>query len=298
MINKIKIAFWGSSKFSVYCLEELKSQAILPSLIITTPDMPTGRGLKLTPTPVKVWAEQNNIECLTPNKLGAEFITKLVTYNLDLSLVASYGKIIPKNVIDFPKYNTLNIHPSLLPKYRGPSPLQEQILNDEKNIGITIMQIDEQVDHGPIVSQKKLGIIDWPVKFDGFEKITAEEGVKLFIEILPDWILGKIKPAEQIHSEATFTKKVEKNDGLLDLEFDDPYKNYLKFLAYSTWPQVFFFIEKKNNLTSTLPLANGREKMRVIIKDAEYANGQFIILKVLPEGKKEMPYEDFLRGLK
>ena len=286
MTNNIKIAFWGSSKFSVYCLEELKSQAVLPTLIITTPDMPTGRGLKLTPTPVKVWAEQNNIECLAPNKLDADFLTQLSTYNLDLSLVASYGKIIPKNIIDLPKYNSLNIHPSLLPKYRGSSPLQEQILNDEKNVGVTIMQIDEQVDHGPIVSQKMSEITGWPVKFETLEKITAEGGVKLFVDILPNWILGKIKPTEQIHSEAIFTKKVEKNDGLLDLEFDDPYKNYLKFLAYSTWPQVFFFIEKDE------------KKMRVIIKDAEYINGQFKILKVLPEGKKEMPYEDFLRGLK
>ena len=286
MINNTKIVFLGSSKFSVYCLEELKSQAVLPTLIITTPDMPTGRGLKLTPTPVKIWAEQNNIECLAPNKLDADFLAKLTTHNLDLSLVASYGKIIPKNIIDLPKHNTLNIHPSLLPKYRGPSPLQEQILNDEKNVGITIMQIDEQVDHGSIVSQKKLDILDWPVKFENLEKITAEEGVKLFVEILTDWILGKIKPTEQIHSEATFTKKVEKADGLIDILTGDPYKNFLQIQAYSTWPHAFFFVQK------------GEQKIRVIVKEAEFKDGNLIIKKVLPEGKKEMPYEDFLRGLK
>lgn len=284
--GKIKIAFFGSSKFSVYCLEELKSLKILPELIITTPDMPTGRGLKLTPTPVKIWAVENDIECLSPNKLDAEFIKELDTYDFNLSLVASYGKIIPKSVIDLPKFKTLNIHPSLLPKYRGPSPLQEQILNDEKNIGVTIMLMDEKVDHGPIIKQQKLTVANWPVKHDELKMMLSTVSTDLFVEILNDWTAGKIKPAEQNHNEATFTKKVKKEDGLIDIINNDPYKNFLKIQAYSTWPQAYFFVEK------------GEKKIRVIIKDAKYSEGKLEIIKVLPEGKKEMPYKDFLNGLK
>jgi methionyl-tRNA formyltransferase len=284
--NNSQMAFWGSSEFSVFCLEKLKSLNCLPALIITTPDQPQGRGLKLEANPVKTWAIQNNIEYLTPAKLDSDFSLKLSTFNFQLFLVASYGKIIPKAVINLPKQGTLNIHPSLLPKYRGPSPLQEQILNDEKDLGVSIMLIDEQVDHGPIIAQDKVFTPHWPVKYTELEKIMAETGAKLFVKILPDWIEGKIKLQEQNHTLATFTKKVEKNDGEIDLITGDPYKNFLKIQAYNFWPQAYFFKEK-----------DGR-KIRIIIKDAEFKSGSLVVKRVLPEGKKEMNYEDFLRGFK
>jgi methionyl-tRNA formyltransferase len=295
-----KLTFWGSSRFSVLGLEELKKSGLVPALIITTPDQPTGRGLKLTPTPVKVWASENNIECLTPAKLDADFVIVLKKYDSSLFLVASYGKIIPQLILDLAKNGTLNIHPSLLPKYRGSSPLQTQILNDEKEVGVTIIKLDEKMDHGPIVAQKILSIQNWPVKFDELETITAQAGAKLFAENLSSYLEGKIIPKEQDHTVATFTKKVEKADGLIDIINGDPYKNFLKIQAYSTWPQAYFFVERKNNLTPTLPSTDGREteRIRVIVKEAKYADGKLEILKVLPEGKKEMNYSDFLRGLK
>jgi len=297
-MNNLKFAFFGTSNFSVFCLEELKTLGFLPTLIITTPDKPAGRKLILTPTPVKIWAQKNKIECLTPEKLDSYFTLKLSVLNLPLFLVASYGKIIPKNIVDLPKNGILNIHPSLLPKYRGPSPLQTQILNGDKEVGVSIIKIDEQVDHGSLVTQKKI-ILDNILNFNDLEKKLAEEGSKLFVKILPDWITENLETKDQNHEEATFTKKIKKTDGLIDIEKGDPYKNYLKFLAYSAWPQVYFFIKKKHNLTPALPLANGREKekIRVIIKEAEFKDDKFIIKKVLPEGKKEMSYADFLRGL-
>ncbi len=294
MSNNTRICYLGSSKFSVFCLEELKTLGILPALIITTPDMPTGRGLKLTATPVKTWALENNISCLSPDKLDSDFTTKLSTYNSSLFLVASYGKIIPKAILELPKMGTLNIHPSLLPKYRGASPLQAQILNNEKEVGVTIILLDEKMDHGPIIASQDLSLAlegetlttSWPVKFNKLEKTTALIGAKLFAKILPDWMDSKIIPIEQDHDRATFTKKVKKEDGLIDIETGDQHKNYLKFLAYSDWPNVYFFVSKNN------------QKIRVLVKDAEYANNQFIIKRVLPEGKKEMNYQDFLRGIK
>ena len=152
MFNKnIKIAFFGNSEFSLIVLKELKKNGIIPELIVATPDKPQGRKMILTPTPTKVWAEENSIEYVAPEKLKDEsFLDKIKNYNL--FIVASYGKIIPNVLIDIPKYKVLNIHPSLLPKYRGPSPLQEQILNDEKHVGVSIMLIDDQVDHGATYS--------------------------------------------------------------------------------------------------------------------------------------------------
>jgi methionyl-tRNA formyltransferase len=282
MFNKeIKIAFFGNSEFSLHVLEGLKKNGITPELVVTTPDKPQGRKMVLTPTQTKFWAENNSIEYIEVNKLKDEnFIKKISEYNL--FIVASYGKIIPKVVIDLPKYKVLNIHPSLLPKYRGPSPLQEQILNDEKNIGVSIMLIDEQVDHGDIITQKKVEIKDWPVSFIQLQEKLAEEGSKLLAEIIPDWIKGKIETKEQNHNEATFTKKVEKIDGLLDLQ-SDAYKNYLKYLAFEDWPRTYFI---------------DQNKMRIIIKKAIYKDDNFEILRVIPEGKKEMDYKSFLNGLK
>jgi methionyl-tRNA formyltransferase len=285
-MNNFKIAFFGTSIFSVFCLNELKVLGLLPNLIITSPDRPKGRGLIMEANPVKTWAIENNIEFLTPAKLDSEFTLKLSTFNFQLFLVASYGKIVPKAILDMPEYGVLNIHPSLLPKYRGPSPLQEQILNDEKNVGVTVMKMDTEIDHGPIITQSKIEIPNWPVNLIQLKEITAKEGVKMLLNNLDAWVEGKIKPIEQNHSEATFTKKVEKNDGLLDLEMSKPFENYLKTKAYYPWPGTFFFIVK------------GEQKIRVIIKESKYSDGKFIITRVLPEGKKEMSYEDFLRGLK
>lgn len=288
----IKIAFFGNSKFSVFCLEEMKNLGQTPDMIVTTPDRPMGRKMLLTKSETKVWAEENKVSFIEQEKLKDEaFWEKIKAY--DLFIVASYGKIVPNVILDMPKHGVLNIHPSLLPKYRGPSPLQEQILNTDptslrssdgasQHVGVTLMLMDEQIDHGPIIAQEKIDIPNWPVNLIELKEITAKVGVKLLIDNLEAWINKKIEAKEQDHNQATFTKKVEKNDGLLDLEFGKPYKNYLKFLAYSESPRVYSFAGK----------------IRFIITDAEFKDGLFIIKKVIPEGKKEMNYEDFLRGLK
>jgi methionyl-tRNA formyltransferase len=284
MFNKIKIAFFGSSDFSIIVLDELKKLGIMPELIVTTPDKPQGRKLILTPTPVKVWANNNSIECIEPNKLkDLDFITKITEYNL--FVVASYGKIIPKVVIDIPEHKVLNIHPSLLPKYRGASPLQEQILNNENNVGVSLMQIDEEMDHGGIIAQKKVDIVGWPVGFNALQNLLAKEGSVLLAETLPGWIKGKIKAVEQNHTEATFTKKIEKVDGLIDIKNGDQFKNYLKILAFEEWPRAFFEVEKKG------------QKIKVIVTKAIWKDGFLEIQRVIPEGKKEMDYKSFLLGL-
>jgi len=145
------IVFFGTSRFSVIVLEELKKAGIMPELVVTAPDTPQGRKLILTPPPVKAWAQENGVKFLQPQKLDDSFIGQLSKVNAQLFLLASYGKIIPQKVLDLPQHGTLNVHPSLLPKYRGPSPIQSQILADDKNVGVSIILLDEKMDHGPIV---------------------------------------------------------------------------------------------------------------------------------------------------
>jgi len=280
----MKFAFFGTSHFSKIILEKLKEGGLVPSLIITTPDKPKGRGLKLTESEVKIWAKENGIEVLQPEKLDGSFILRLSSCACDIFIVASYGKIIPKEILELPKYKSINVHPSLLPRYRGASPLQGQILNDEKEIGTTIMLMDEKMDHGPILDQTLVNI-EMPLPYHALEEKLAEASAELLVKVLPAYINGQILPQEQDHDQATFCKMIKKEDGLLDMSAD-PYKNYLKFLAFGEWPGVYYFQNIKD------------KDARIKITEAEFENEQFVIKRVIPEGRKEMNYENFVRGLK
>jgi len=286
------IAFFGTSQYSVQTLDILASKNIKPGLIITTPDKKVGRGLKLTPPPVKIWAEENNVPFLQPENLKDEqFLKTLRAGNFDVFIVIAYGKIIPQEVIDIPRRGALNIHASILPKYRGASPIESQILADEHNIGVTVMQIDAEMDHGSIVAQQyyrpTTAWRKWPMKAEELGHGLVKLGSQLLVEILSDWLEDKIEAKPQDHTQATYTKKITKEDGLIDLS-DEAYKNYLKIKAFSNWPGTYFFIEKNG------PGRSGK-KIRVIIKKARYENGVLYIERVVPEGKKEMDYAEFKR---
>lgn len=255
--------FFGSSQFSVFLLDSLKEKGWLPALIVSTPDKPQGRKLVLTPTPVSLWAKENNISLITPASLKVE-IPEL--HGFDLFVVASYGKIIPQAILDMPKDGVLNVHPSLLPKYRGPSPIQSAMLDDEKNTGVTIILLDALMDHGPIIAQEKIEITEWLPLLE-MKKILAEKGADLLVNSF------KNTPIEQNHDLATYTKKITKEDGLIDFTAD-PYQNYRKFLTYGGWPSAYYFV-------------NG---VRVKITKARFENGAFIIEKIVPEGKSEIDF--------
>jgi methionyl-tRNA formyltransferase len=287
----IKFAFFGSSEFSIYVLDALKIKGFLPTIIITTRDKPKGRGLVLSPTPVKVWAQKNNIPVFDPAKLDADFLEKLKKYSIEsldidrwpLFIVASYGKIISQEIIDLPEHKTLNVHPSLLPKYRGASPIQNTIFDDTKDTGVTIIRLDKKMDHGPIVAVEKVRFDEWST-YEAIEEKLGIVGGNLIAQIIPDWILGKIKEVEQDHSEASFTKKIVKEDGLLlikdispNASIEQAYLAFRKVQAYHSWPGAYFFAENK----------------RVKITSASWKNNKLIIEKVIPEGKKEMSYRDF-----
>ena len=281
-MQNLKIAFFGTPEFSAKILEKMNEGGFSPSLVIATPDKPKGRNLVMTPPATKIWAEKNNIAVLQPTKLKApEFLDELKKTNWDLFVVASYGKIIPQAVLDIPKHGTINVHPSLLPRLRGASPIQSAILK-ENETGMTIMLMDADMDHGPILKQEKLDIKNWPPKITELENMMIEVGGRLLNEVIPLWIDGKIKPKEQDHNKATFIDKINKKEALIDFN-DDPFWNYRKIQALQNY-KPYFFTERND------------KKIRVIIKEAKFEDGELIITRVLPEGKKEMDYQDFLRG--
>jgi len=264
--------FFGTDEFAVQILNDLKSAGVKPSLVVTTPDKPQGRHLTLTPPPVKVWALENKITCLQPDKLK-EFTLP----NCEVAVVASYGKILPASLLTQPKHGFVNIHPSLLPKYRGATPLQSAILSTDTETGVTLMQVDEQMDHGAIIAQEKLPLS--AQTFLDLREQTAKIGADLILNQLPKWLSGELKSNPQNESEATYTKKIEKADGELK-DTDSAETNWRKVRAYTPWPGAFFFQDGK----------------RVIIKKARLQGDELIIERVLPEGKKEMDYADFLKN--
>ena len=178
-----------------------------------------------------------------------------------------------------PEHGVLNLHPSLLPEFRGPTPIQSAILAGAAVTGVSLMLVDEEVDHGPILKVQSVKL-----KTQNFVELRdqlAKLGAQLFIETLPDWLAGKITPQPQDHARATETKKLKKEDGLINLT-DDPQLNYRKFLALTPQPGVYCFVNQQ----------------RVIIAVAALTAGQFIITRVRPAGRREMTWTDFQHGLK
>lgn len=245
---KIKFAFLGSSRFSFYVLDELEKAGYSPVLNITSAreDLP---------------------------------MEKLRALNADIFIVASFGKILPKEFIEMSRLGTLNVHPSLLPELRGPAPIQGTILGQGEP-GVTIIKMDEKMDHGPILAQEKVSIEPWPDHYAVVEEKLGRAGGKLLIKVLEK----KLEAVPQDDSKATFIKMIKKENGLLDLNGDSE-TNLRKVLAYSTWPGAYLFFKRKSG-----------ENIRVVVKDAEIKEGKFTPLRIIPAGKREMLWTDFLRG--
>lgn len=287
MNPKPSFVFFGTPKFAETILDELLAEGFIPQLIVAQEDKPKGRHLVMTPPETKVWGEKHNVPVYQPKTLRdgealAFLKEKEPESGWDLFIVAAYGKIIPKDILEYPKHKTLNVHPSLLPKLRGSSPIQGAIL-EEKNTGVTIMRIDEELDHGPIVAQRNATIEPWPPYREVLEETLAHEGGRLLSEVIPQWVQGSLKEIPQDDSQATYTKKISKEDALLNLE-DEPSLNLRKIKAYSGWPNAYTFLETKSG------------KKRMIIKSAHVENDTLILEKVIPEGGKEMDFEEFKRG--
>ncbi len=274
----IKLAFLGTDDYAVTALDTLINHGLVPQLIISTPDKPAGRGLVLTPPPLAQYAQAHNLPLIQPSNLKT-IPAELAAGEWDLFIVASYGKIIPTTILDLPKTGALNIHPSLLPKYRGPSPLETAILAGEVETGVTILQVDPELDHGPILAQEKYTLTTETTGELG--QILFKRGAEMIADILPDYLVGKITSQEQDHTRATFTKKFEKSEAEINLEYS-AIVNYQKIRAFTPRPGAFTFVTK-----------NG-QSIRLKIKKAHLLDGALVLDRVIPEGKREMSWEMFI----
>jgi methionyl-tRNA formyltransferase len=293
----MKTAFFGTSEFAVTVLDALEDAGYVPDIVVTAPDKPKGRKLKLTPPPVKLWAQERRVRFYQPEELDDGFLQTLTENEVAMGIVASYGKILPKAVLNHFRDGILNVHPSLLPKLRGASPVRTAVLDDARDaVGVTIMLMDEQMDHGPIVAQASVDLEEWPVEADMLETLLAQEGGSLLAEVIPEWTAGSITPEPQDDSQATYTRKITKEDGQLICDEhgwpitagESGRDNYYKILALQGWPGAYFFATRQKKKKAV--------EIRVKVTAATYKNNALAIERVVPEGKDEMTYTDFVNG--
>ncbi len=273
----MKIAFFGTPGFTTDFLDKLVETGFAPSLIVTNPDRPSGRGMALKSPEPKIWGESNGIPVLQPEKIDDDFVASLGEW--DLFVVVAYGKILPESLINLPKYGTLNIHYSLLPKYRGATPVESAILNGDETTGVVIQQMRYKLDTGPILAQKEIPIDPSDTTPALREKLNIE-ALSMLPEVLEKIASGTIESKEQSEEGVSNCKKISKEDGLIKLE-DSPEINDRKYRAYYGSPGTHFYAIKGG-----LPL-------RVKITKAHYASGQFIIEEVIPENGKRISFEMF-----
>lgn len=295
-MDKIKIAYFGSPDFAADFLEKLITdttinQLIEVRLVVTQPDQKVGRKQILTPTPVKTTALKHNLEIFEIENLKLNENCKLNIENLDLCLVYAFGDLIPKELLSLPQYGFWNIHPSLLPKYRGPSPIATPLINGDKTTGITLIKMDEEIDHGPIIAQESYTIKDTDYRSD-LEKKLTNLGFDLFkktVVQLTGSRVNELKTKEQNHSNTTYTNKLSKQDGFIEFEkikliLQKPTLNsslliFNLFRGLTPWP----------GLWTVLP--NG--KRLKITKITMKQSSNLTIDSVKLEGKKEVGFETF-----
>lgn len=307
MINKYKIIFFGTSKFGIPILDELRCAEYKIETIVTALDASAGRGLELHESVIKNWAKQANTKLLQPENLNDIFFSEeLKSKDPEIFIIAAYGKIIPKEILEIPKYGTINVHPSLLPKYRGASPIQNAILNGDKKTGVTLILADEQMDHGPIIAQEKTYLTEKDDN-ESLSQRLASVAAEMIIKTLPKLIEGRIKSIEQEHDKASYTKIITRKNGQIDWNKSAEEIERMT-RAYHPWPGTFTFLPDGKRLKIL--------EAEIILSDSEsYQNGTILnildnqlavkcsqdallLKKIQPEGGNAMDGKSFLNGHK
>ena len=302
----LKIIFMGTAELSCASLEKLagdKNFSILA--VVTQPDKPKGRELKLTPSPVKVVAEKLNLPVLQPLKARDEkFISELRALKPDLMVVVAYGQILPQTLLDVPLHGCLNVHTSLLPKYRGAAPIQWAIADGEPETGVTIMQMDAGLDTGPILSTRRTPIVptdDSQVLHDRLAQLGAE----LLAETIPDFVAGKIQPQPQPAAGSTYAAKIKKEDGKIDWQ-QPAQQIWHRLRAFTPWPGAFTFLQAESKpqllkIWKAAVVENHGPTGTVLSADKTgivvgCGTGALRILELQREGGKRLLAEQFLMG--
>lgn len=298
-MSKTKTVFFGTHDFAATILQGLlESDIVSVEMVFTQPDRKTGRKQIVEESPVKKLAKKYNLKIEQPESLKN---FRFPISDFQLGIVAQYGLIIPKAIIDsFPR-GMINVHGSLLPKYRGASPIQAALINGAKKTGITIMVMDEKMDHGPILSQKEIPI-DPDDTYTTLASKMAAEGLILLLNTLPEWLNTQLKAQPQNENQATFTKLLTKEDGLVDFDKTND-EIYNQYRGLTPWPGVWCVrngkrlkLLKIKKSEKTLPVGEaGVENKKIFIG---CGRGSIEILELQLEGKSVMDAATFLNGYK
>ncbi len=302
--TEIRIVFLGTSEFGIPVLEALQRAGHTIGGVITAPDKPAGRSYKTRVSPVKQWAEQQHIVVLQPtNMCDPAFLEELRTMRPKIFIMAAYGTIVPKCVLEIPTEGTINIHPSLLPKYRGASPIQTALLSGDTETGVTFILADELMDHGPVVAQERLAIETTDTN-ETLHRRASDLAANMMIKYLPQLLENGMHTVEQDHTHATFTKEIRRDDGKIDWTKDAISLERL-VRAFYPWPGAFTFLPDNKRLKLlrvTLDTAASGESG--IVFDAPRTLGVFcksgglLLAHVQVEGKEPIDGTSFRNGHK
>lgn len=285
MIDHIEVAdivFFSTGKFGLKTLDALNSDPQYRiRAVITSSKKIKRRGKNVDSSPIKDLAKKLGLDVIEITSLDEDFEKKLKKLKPDLGVIVDFGYIVPKNILNIPKFGIVNIHPSLLPKYRGPTPIQSAILGSAKKTGVTIIKIDQGVDSGPILSQAEARLTK-SANFEILYNYLADTAASLLLDTLPYYLTHELKPIKQNEAKASYTKMITKNDGEVTLK-TPAIEVERKIRAYYPWPGVYINI---NNSMIQITAAHFDRKKNLVID------------RVKPAGKAEMNYEDFKRGHK
>lgn len=304
---KIKTIFMGTSDFAATILESLIDESYNIIGVYTKPDKPVGRSQNVLPSAVKDLATKKELPVFQPPKFNDEAINELKKLAPDLIIVAAYGKILPKSVLKIPGFGCVNVHTSLLPKFRGPSPVQNALLCGEEETGATIMLMDEGMDTGDMLAQQSVAIEPndtYPALMEKLAHLSKE----LLIKTVPLWVERKIEPLPQVSENATLCQMIDREDGRIYWE-EDAQEIYNKFRALYPWPGIFTFMRQTDHLTRVKLLSIRIQKHDPLEKHpqgevfligedvgVQTSSGVILLDEIQIEGKKPAKIKDFING--
>lgn len=297
-MKDLNVVFMGTPEFAVPVLEKLIETTNV-KLVVTQPDAYVGRKKILTPSPIKIKALENNIEVFTPNKIKEDY-NRILEIKPDIIITCAYGQIIPKILLDLPKHKCINVHASLLPKYRGGAPIHASLLNGDEYTGITIMYMDVGMDDGNIITQEKIKI-DINDNINTLSDKLSILGSKLLIDTLPTILSGNVKSIKQDKDKVTFAYIIKRKDEQLD--FNNNYKDiYNKIRAlYNRSYFIMNGIEYKVLKVRFIDKQHDKiNQITNIYKDGfaiACNDGEVVITEFIPSGKKQMLVSSYLNGI-
>jgi methionyl-tRNA formyltransferase len=294
-----RVVFMGSPDFALPALKALFQHYDVVG-VVTQPDRASGRGRELKPPPVKLLAQELSIPVIQPEKLRQpEAMEQLRSWNPDLIVVAAFGQILRKDVLELPPHGCINVHASLLPRWRGAAPINAAILHGDEETGITIMKMDVGLDTGPILTQRSIRLTREDTAGSVFEKLS-QLGADLLVETLPDYLSGKIQPVPQPEDGSTYAPMLKKEEGQLD--FTHPAEELERRVrAFNPWPGAFMDFDGTLLKVHRAHVEAGEAEVgqKLIYRDQPAVgagNGLLVLDEVQPAGKKTMSGKAFLSG--